>query len=199
MKIAIDLDGTIFSCDSILYKLGNKLIPFYHQKELKFALIEEDGEWQDGVLASMSKSMNPNNYKEIEDATWFIKKWKEEGHDIIILSSRPNWKVLRTAVVSWLKNFDLNYTMLVVACNNKAKFCEKFNIDVLVDDTYNNCKKTAQLGISSILFTNEQQEKKCCLNELYVAQTWSDIGSFVEEIRKEKKQKKLIEMKKIGL
>ena len=150
MKIAIDLDGTIFSCDSLLYKIGNMILPLYSQEKLKYSLVDVNEEATKSVLADFSKVMNHEYYKEVEDATNIIKEWNERGHEIILLSSRPNFKALRTAVLTWLENFNVSFTMLVVACSNKAKFCEKFNVEVLIDDTYSNCKKAVQRGIKTV-------------------------------------------------
>ena len=92
MKIAIDLDGTIFSCDSLLYKVANTFFSAYSQQNLKYSEIDVEEEKTNSFLSRFTKILNHQYYKEVEDATNIIREWKRFGHEIILLSSRPNWK-----------------------------------------------------------------------------------------------------------
>ncbi|MBR2909411.1 MAG: hypothetical protein IKC11_03590 [Clostridia bacterium] len=194
MKIAIDLDGTIFSCDSFLYKVANKIDVGNSLQKLKYLEIDKTEEREQGVLSKTLKIFNHNYYKEIEDATTIIKKWNELKYDIIILSSRPSWKVLRSSVLNWLESFDVKFTMLVVACNNKAEFCKRYGVDILVDDKFSVCKEVALCGTKAI-YLNRNREQKDRYN-IYKATDWRDVDILVQDIETNKISKAIEELEK---
>ena len=196
MKIAIDLDGTIFSCDSLLYKVANTFFSAYSQQNLKYSEIDVEEEKTNSFLSRFTKILNHQYYKEVEDATNIIREWKRFGHEIILLSSRPNWKALRSVVLTWLDNFDLEFTMLVVACSNKAKFCEKYKVDVLIDDTFANCKNAGKQGIKSVCLVENKDKIKADTKNVFVAENWFEIDEQIKKIYNDKKQKVIKELEK---
>ncbi len=180
MKIAIDLDKTLFDCRSTLYQLANAIVPEIGFKaKLKYKLIEKGEKHSCGVLSKVTKIFNTDSYSEIENATEIIKNWTMAGNEIVFLSSRPAWKALKNMILTWLENFDVPFTMLAVACNNKTEFCKKYNIQILVDDSVYNCTQAAKEGIYAIHYG--KQNIPTHGNNLSLASSWKEINDYVED------------------
>ena len=135
MKIAIDLDKTLIDCDSFIYWVANKFFSKPSEKNLKFNLIFTGNEGSDGLiskfLSKFSKMGKPESYFQIPNAIDVVNSWYDKGIEIYILSSRPNFSSLNYALHQYFLKMNLKYSAMIVNCNNKASFCERFNIDLL--------------------------------------------------------------------
>lgn len=184
MRIAVDLDGTIFSCDCFLYKVANKINTNSKDAKLKFCEIDKYEERELNFISRNVKMFNHKYYQEMEDASFVMRKWNELGYEIIILSSRPEWKMLRASVLNWLDNFSVDFTMLVVACNNKAEFCKKYNIDVLIDDKFSVCKEAKKNGVEVIWFCGDSVKNQT--GKIKQAKDWNEVYQRVQEFEQKK-------------
>lgn len=195
MKIAIDLDGTIFSCNSFLYRFINRINPNLSSRTLRFCEIDKEEERNQSVLSKSIRFFNHEYYQEIEDATSIINKWNKLGHDIIILSSRPSWRVLRASVLNWLDYYAIDFTMLVVACNNKGEFCKKYGVDVLIDDKLSVCKEVEGLGTKTVCLLGEENTSKV-KSPVKIVDSWRGVDKAVQQIMDKKILKKIEDMEK---
>jgi len=192
MKIAIDIDKTIFNCNTVLYKLINTyLINQDLNKKLKYKVVDLDeySLYINKIIKFFSKMHNPDFYVIEKEASDTIKKWIDKGDEIILLSSRPSAKSLVGALLICLKKYEVPFTQVVVSCNNKASYCKKENIDVLIDDSHYICNNAKQIGIESIWYIakyNNQPEKKPSIDYLKTAKSWKEIDEQLEERRKKK-------------
>jgi len=186
MKIAIDIDKTIFNCSSFLYKIINTyLINQNIDKELKYKVIEEDeyDYYINKFIKLMSRMHNPGFYKVEEDAVNIMKKWIDNKHEIILLSSRPSTRSLVGALLTCLKKYDVPFTKVVVACNNKAVYCGMDKIDVLIDDSHYICNNARKAGIDTIWYIakyNNCPEKMPNLDCFMTARSWEELDNLIK-------------------
>ena len=183
MKIAIDIDQTLLECDSILYKIFNKFGSKQDKnKKLKYKDVEEEIISEQTLLNCISKIHNHNYYKIMEDASDIIKKWKAEGHEIILLSSRPSYKSLVNTLLLCVKKFDIKFDKITIGCNNKVLFCLEKKVDVLIDNCLDICKLCCEKGVNSIWYNKE--EENVWYRKVNNASSWKEIDCKVTEISK---------------
>lgn len=188
MKIMIDLDRVVFDCPSFTSWLGNliftKTTP---NKKLKYSIVDK-------VLAKKHqnplfflKSTHSENFEPIDNSIEILKLWNTQGFDIDFVSSRPNLYSLQKATVLWLENNNIEYNNLIFACTNKAKYCKENDIDIIIDDTTDNCINSANLGITAIQLLNAYNKKTIKnTNKIHLANNWNNINDFVQNYSQEK-------------
>lgn len=152
MNIAIDLDETLFSCKSVVYKVLTKVqTPSNINKKLKYKPVTKQNDVNVGWLKFLCGFFNPDKYVEKANAISTINKLSAEGHKIIFLSSRPNQiKTLKQIALKWLNDNKVNYDALIFGCQNKAAFCDLFKIDVLIDDKLKSCVNSTKFNVDAI-------------------------------------------------
>lgn len=185
MKIAIDLDNTMFDCDSLIYQVITSTMSAQNiNKPLKYTVLNPNEEMPKGIVKSFGRMSDIDHHTEIQNATSIIKSWKEAGSEIILLSSRPKFVAIRKMLLALFEKFDIDFNFIVIACNNKAKFCDKFNINLIIDDSFQNCKNCEIMGTKSIWFNRNATpiQKNRLRNQGYlVASTWDEMDYMVRE------------------
>ncbi|MBQ8424942.1 MAG: hypothetical protein IJX17_02840 [Clostridia bacterium] len=197
MKIAIDIDKTLFDCKkSLVYQVANsleKIIPKRH-KEFKYLTKEDAKDIPVKFRNLFGKMGDPEKYEEVDGSVEIIKKFTKEGHQVAFLSSRPNVRIMNQVIISWLQKHDLPHDFIVVNCSDKAGFCLEHGIDVLIDDGLKNCVTTNSLGISTIHLNpskNFNMEKAGVKNpdKFYTAKGWAEVENKVKLIENSSKGK----------
>lgn len=86
-----------------------------------------------------------------------IKKLREEGHEIYIITARDNEFHEDPYMLSknWLDNNSIEYDKLIVNVREKAPLCKNEKIDIFIDDQLNNCLEVSKEGIKTIRFTTD--------------------------------------------
>lgn len=177
MKIAIDLDKTIFTCKSFLYNFLNKAFATRLKKRASYVVLNREQKEKPSKLKKLAKFFDAQNYIELEDCVSIINSWQAAGHEVIMISSRPNFKIIRELTLDCINEAKLNVDKVVIGCNNKLKYCQKENIDVLIDDNSEICRKCMQEGINCINYTLKNANEQG-----YLAQSWQKIKEIVQEM-----------------
>ena len=194
MKIAIDLDKTLFNCKSVIYEImavADRLMPVRNTKPKIFT--KEDKDYLPSKYRKLfGKIGDPELYEEIDGSVEMVNKLAAKGHTVCFLSSRPNMRTMNHVVLNWLEKHKVNYDFVVVNCSDKAKFCEQHGISVLIDDSMKNCKHANEAGINSILLDTKQKydltkEKYARRKGFYSAKSWEEVGQTIKKIEKEEK------------
>jgi len=185
MKIAIDLDRTVFACKSIIYYIANKYkLKDTENNPLEYQVVDVSkvGEGFDPLF--FLKLKNPNAYWEIDGAVETLKKWNERGYEITFLSSRPNFKGQQRSAVYWMAKHGIKYDNLVLACKNKAQFCKKYSFDLLIDDMIHNCNSARKVGMDAIWIENEKNKflSEYKHDGVLTARNWDDVDKHVVRI-----------------
>ena len=160
MRIGIDIDDTMtdtfdylmpyiseFFGVSLEYLKNNNISYNTFTEKMKERQLEFARGYYDRVIPNTPFKDNVSDY---------IRKIKELGNEIIIITARNN-KLYRDeykTTIEELKNNDILYDKLI--CDfNKDKVCKQEKIDLFIDDSIFNCNKVCSLGIKTIVFNSK--------------------------------------------
>ena len=148
MRIGIDIDNCISNFDDTLLKeylrhdkeLRNTGIinenPEYLRKGMFDWTDEEENNFYRANIENFAKKLKP-----IENSSYYIKKLKEDGHEIYIITGRNNGEYTNPHELTekWLNKYDIIYDKLILtdAYNKHAKtvVCLENNIDLMIEDS----------------------------------------------------------------
>ena len=90
-----------------------------------------------------------------------INKLKEEGNEIIFITARlTNVKNCDTESITktTLEKYGIPYDKLIMNVDNKLEFCQKYGVEVFIDDSFETCKSLQDNGIKSYLMTTRMNQ-----------------------------------------
>lgn len=160
MKIAVDIDDTL----NIIDRIG-KAGAYIERKNLDFHLAREYSnkfvevyDWEmpdvlefirDGGIVAFTDAEVRKGARET------LAKWREAGHEIVILTSRSEEWFVNPEKVSrdWLEKRHIPYDELVaeVPIAEKGKYCMEHGIPILIEDDVDSCLAAQQLGVRAVL------------------------------------------------
>lgn len=179
-KIAIDLDKTLFNCNSLVYSFLNQL-NFNKAKILKHKDIQK-GIYKSSVLNKVFKLFNPKKYYPYKDAIETINELYEKGYEIHLVSNRPEWKPLIAMTIESLKLHGLKYHKLIMGCNNKLAYAEQENLDYFIDNDINLCLNLLNTENTKPIYFNSSKRKtefKLKAAGFYDFLDWKEIKGFL--------------------
>ena len=164
MRIAVDIDDTLNAVDRVRYA-GE----YIRRKNLPFRLVDENAhmlekvyDWShddvlefvhDGGITAFTDAPARKGAKEV------LERWRAAGIEVIVLTSRvAEWfgnpeKVSR----DWLEKRHIPYDGLVASCADKGAYCAQNNIDILIDDSVEQCLSAQESKVAVWLIpTNEE-------------------------------------------
>ena len=184
MNIAIDIDDTITNTYETLLPMvaihyGLNIDQLFKKKP-SYKSIEK--------MMTDYKSFARENYSRIakmvpvkKDAAEIIRKLKDEGHRIIIVTARNNagFGDPYQTCADYLTANDIPFDKLIVNVSNKAKECVLENVDLFIDDDTMNCKAVKRRGIPTLqmktIFSKGSKEIRSVNN-------WKEIYKIVQEM-----------------
>lgn len=196
MKIGIDIDNVISNFNDELLKEYLK-----HDKELRnTGIINGDVFIRYGMFDWTEKEETEfykNNIeriaiklKPIHRATETIKKLKEDGNEIIIISGRNNGEYNNPYKLTeeWLAKYNIVYDKLILtnAYNKeeKANVCKENNIDIMIEDSTQTAVNIEKVG-TKVLFMNTRYNNN---NENFEkVSNWKEIYSKISKLYKKDK------------
>lgn len=191
MRIGIDLDGVVFDSEkeyrvyTELYdmldlgkntKIENREIKF--QKRFNWSKEETDG----FVKKYHKQIVTESNF--MPGVKRVLNMLKNDGHTLILVTARGsvNKEMIKITETIFKENemdiFDKYYW----ATENKDEVCIKENIDIMIDDSYEKCKSTADAKIKTIYLKDApsyDMEENEYLKVLY---NWGEIYRYINEI-----------------
>ena len=200
MKIGIDIDNVISNFNDELLKEYLK-----HDKELRNTGIinedvfirygmfdwteKEESEFYKNNIERIAKKLQPLNR-----ATETIKKLKEDGNEIIIISGRNNGEYNNPYKLTeeWLAKYNIVYDKLILtnAYNKeeKANVCKENNIDIMIEDSTKTAINIEKVG-TKVLFMNTRYNKN---NEnLEKVSNWKEIYAKISSMYENKTEEKI--------
>ena len=91
-------------------------------------------------------------------ATEVIKKLKEEGNNIVIITSRYEYAEGGTEIEDytrkWLEKNGIVYDKLVLGAQDKLQVAKENNIDLFIDDSIKHCRNVQSGNIRTLLYTS---------------------------------------------
>ena len=158
MRIAVDIDDTLNAVDRVRYA-GE----YIRRKNLPFRLVDENAhmlekvyDWShddvlefvhDGGITAFTDAPARKGAKEV------LERWRAAGIEVIVLTSRvAEWfgnpeKLSR----DWLEKRHIPYDGLVASCADKGAYCAQNNIDILIDDSVEQCLSAQEKGVYAVL------------------------------------------------
>lgn len=191
MKIGIDLDGVVFDSEKE-YRVYTELYDMLdlgkntkrENREIKF---QKRFNWSKEEIDGFVKKYHKQIVTEanfMPGVKRVLNMLKNDGHTLILVTARGsvNKEMIKITEKIFNENemdiFDKYYW----ATENKDEVCIKENIDIMIDDSYEKCKSTADAKIKTIYLKDApsyDMEENEYLKVLY---NWGEIYRYINEI-----------------
>ena len=188
MKIGIDIDGVILDYQRVLNTYGD----LYDFIELKKDGIVSKNElylrkkynWTDEERMNFVNKYFLKLSKQthlIPGAKDVINMLKNEENELIIISARGGMiEEMKDVAINKFEKEGLSFDKYYWKQEDKLDVAKKENIDVMIDDSYDVCKKLSSNGIKTIYF-REKNMKKLEENEnLKEVSNWGEIYRYIK-------------------
>ncbi len=200
MRIGIDIDGVLTDLDSFQFDFFSKFcvenkIP-YNIKTSKYDISKsfglgdaEENKFWDIYLDYYAKQERARRF-----ASEVIKKLKEEGHEVYIITAR--WLTnrddalgenMRNTVKKWLDENDIVYDKLIFSKAKKEKKIDEIrenNIDVMIEDSPSNINELSK--IIPVVCFDASYNKKCKGENIHRCFSWYDVYNKINQLSKQK-------------
>lgn len=195
MVIGIDIDGVLCeyndSTNHYGSKLSNDLNIFPLKNPSEYELIDKfecDDEFFKKYINTYEELRL--NQPAIIFASEVIKKLKDDGHTIYIVTARTNFDewfpdklkpIVEEFTINWLKENDIYYDKIFFN-RKKAIICKENNIDILIEDSPSNIRKVKDVTTPFIYdagYNNIEEFKD--YTRVY---TWYDIYYKINNYKK---------------
>lgn len=204
MRIGIDIDGVLtnleqFTMDylskycvenNIEFNIGNS--NYSAAKTFHIDDKQEDDFWDEYLMYYAT------NEKVRPFASEVIRKLKENGHEIYILTARwltnredENGERMRKTVKEWLIESDIVYDKLIFSqAKNEQKIQEiiEYKIDLMIEDSPKNIMDIS--NIIPVICYHAEYNKNCISDKIIRCYSWYDIYNKIYnlELNKENKE-----------
>ena len=199
MRIGIDIDDTLsesfelvfpFSQKFDIEELGNSGKVQNYGKTEDHSYIEnmyshwteeQTSLYWEKIFMQAVTEARPKPY-----ASEVIHKLKEEGNQIVIITSRyevlPNDNTIETKSKEWLTKNGIPYDDFVLNAKDKLIAAQNKNIDLFIDDSIQHCRRVNSGGIKTLLVTtNANQGVE--VPELERVYSWIQIYEIYKQMR----------------
>lgn len=190
MNIGIDIDDTINDLTSILVKYAseyNKATKIEHVIQPHEWEFEKAFGWDESNIKEFLEKHFHKAYidaKPKEHSVEIIKKLKEEGNQIIIITARSDEEVKNAHYYSeeWLKKHDIPYDKLISNSYDKARKCIENNVDLFIDDRITHCENVYENAkIPVYLFDSEYNKNHENTNFKRVF-SWLEVYNEIQKL-----------------
>lgn len=195
MKIGIDVDGVILDYERVLKTYGD----LYDLIELK----------KDGIINRNEHYLrNRYNWTEeermnfvnqyflklsrqtslIPGAKYVINKLQEEGEEFIIISARGGMiEEMKDVAIEKFKKENITFNKYYWKQEDKLEIAQKEQIEFMIDDSYEVCKKLSSNGIKTIYFRDKEMKKLEQNKYLKEVSNWGEIYRMIDQYRRGQK------------
>ena len=177
MRIAVDIDDTLNAVDRVRYA-GE----YIRRKNLPFRLVDENAH----MLEKVYDWSHDDVLEFVHDGgiTAFTDAPARKGaREVLVLTSRvAEWfgnpeKLSR----DWLEKRHIPYDGLVASCADKGAYCAQNNIDILIDDSVEQCLSAQEKGVYAVLAVSRATLERA--REVhYGGANWKQIDAAVAHI-----------------
>ena len=124
-----------------------------------------------------------------EGAKYFIDKMINEGDNVYLITHRvyPHYNNAFEVTQQWLKDKQIKYTKLIISKEtDKTSECKKYNVDIMFDDSVDNCNKMILGGINCYLYRSKEMYEKTPYGNLRLVQNWKELYNEVLRLKSNK-------------
>ena len=201
MKIGIDIDNCISNFDDTLLKeylrhdkdLRNTGIvdenPEYIRKGMFDWTREEEESFYNENIEYFAKKLKP-----IENASYYIEKLKEDGHEIYIITGRDNGEYTDPYKLTeeWLNNYHIIYDKLLFTNSYdkhaKTEVCIENNIDLMIEDSTKISLDLINNGLKVFTMNTRYNQKEQSLDRV---SKWKEIYERISKFNKKENNQKV--------
>lgn len=187
MKIGIDIDGVILDYERVLKTYGD-LYDFIELK--KNGVINRNEQylrnrydWTEEERMNFVNSSFLKLSKQaplIPGAKDVINMLKKEGNEFVIISARGGMiEEMQETAMEKFKEANLSFDKYYWKQVDKLEAAKKENIDIMIDDSYEVCKKLSENGIKVIYFRDKEMKKLEQNNYLKEVSNWGEIYRYI--------------------
>ncbi len=190
MNIGVDIDNTITDTIKLLRISAKK----FNEENSINCEINKKGYDQYTICKSWSKAECDKFVKDYvihfikrvkpkEGASEYIKRLKEEGNKIYIITSRSEnlSKNIYEDTKKLLQKNNIEFDILKTSCFSKDKYCVENNIDVLVDDLESNIVPTSKY-IKVIIMNGDHNKGIDNANTIRL-NTWKEVYECINKMK----------------
>lgn len=115
-----------------------------------------------------------------------IKKLKEEGHKIYLITARwdmPNDNI-EEITKKWLSDKDVEYDELIINASDKLQIAKEKKIDIFIDDSFKNCKDIANNTDAKVYIMNSSVNGKLEDEKIRRVFSWPEIYDLINREEK---------------
>ena len=186
MKIGIDIDDTITYTNELMVKEAIKFDEEYLNdrgfKDENAYSFTEMLYWNTDDVEKFLQHIRGTNLlskvKPIEGSQEIINKLVEEGNEIYFITKRSNTFHIKSLTKKWFKQNGYKYKKIYYHIKDKALFCKKNKIDILIDNDIKTAKECVELGLDYILKQDGYNYKHTKYNMI---DKWEDIYKYIEK------------------
>ena len=191
MKIGIDIDGVILDYERVLKTYGD----LYDLIELK----------KDGIIDRNEHYLR-NRYDWTEEERMnFINKYflklskqtslipgakdvinmlQKEENELIIISARGGMiEEMKDVAIEKFNKEGISFNKYYWKQEDKLEVAKNEKIDVMIDDSYNVCKKLSSNGIKTIYFRDKEMKVLEQNDNLKEVSNWGEIYRYIKEMQ----------------
>ena len=182
MKIAIDIDDTLTNTKENQIKLWkefyNKNPKENYSEELPHNINEFDAGEYIGLFWDTYREQLSFNSTYKKDTSIIIDKLKEEGHELCIVTSRPDdrYENLKEKIAIALKEHNIHIETIHTNARDKGTYCKDHNFDLLIDDSIKQIQSAKNNGLKTILFNEIKDYEGLQTNN------WKDLYNIIKEL-----------------
>lgn len=192
MKIGLDVDGVILDYERMLKTYGD----LYDFLELnKEGIINRHEHYlRDRYNWNEEERMNFVNkyFLELSQKTDFIpgaidviNMLKNDGHELIVISARGGMvEEMKDDAINKFNKAKLSFNKYYWQLNDKLEMAQKENIDFMIDDSYEVCKKLSENKIKTIYFRDKEMKKLEQNEYLREVSNWGEIYRIIKNEEK---------------
>ena len=197
MILGIDIDDTISKTCDILVEYGREYTENYLNRESTLEFTGDNSthfyiEALYGWTKEESSRFFELYYKKFienvtpkQDSVEIINKLHDEGHKIILITSRDNFANVNARVETekWLQKQGIKYDNLVTDVYSKYQACLDNNVELFIDDSYKNCMEMASNGIE-VFMVDAKYNYSLNDEKIRRVYSWKEIYSLINSERK---------------
>ena len=158
MRIGIDVDGVLTEIERYMWDYGSKYlhkldkdINIDHTEYYTFNVFGWNQELDNDFWCKIYNEYC-NNVPAKRFAAEVIKKLKQDGHEIYIITARghdayvadKDKKKSNKMLIKWLKNNKIKYDKLIFTGEDKLSFCVDNKIDIMIEDSPKNIRQLSK-------------------------------------------------------
>jgi len=191
MKIGIDIDGVILDYERVLKTYGD-LYDFIELK--KDGIINRNEhylrnryDWTDEERMKFVNKYFLKLSKQtplIPGAKDVIDMLQKEGNELIIISARGGMiEEMKDVVIEKFEEEGIKFNKYYWKQDDKLEVAQNEKIDVMIDDSYDVCKKLSSNGIKTIYFRDKEMKVLEQNENLKEVSNWGEIYRYIKEMQ----------------